>query len=186
MTTRLYELKQLLNLYYSGLTTPDDEKRLSELFESIETLPDDLVADRDIIMSVTASYAPEVPESMAGEVARLVDKLERQERLHFAGRRWFAFAGVAASLAIVVSLILFIVNNSSPNPHEITDPQTAFNETARALIMVSESLNKTEAYTVESGQLPAKITFIDDSLFDEEYDEFYTDSLYTEMTDEKI
>ena len=44
MKSEHYELKQLLNLYYSGLTTPDDEMRLIEMFASIDELPDDLAA----------------------------------------------------------------------------------------------------------------------------------------------
>lgn len=52
MKSEHYELKQLLNLYYSGLTTPDDEMRLIEMFASIDELPDDLAADRDIVMSL--------------------------------------------------------------------------------------------------------------------------------------
>lgn len=184
MTTEHYELKQLLNLYYSGLTTPDDEKRLIMMFKSIKDIPDDMIADRDIIMNLSVSEPVDLPDGAKENMSRFIDKLERQERRYAAGRRFIAFTGVAASLAIVVSLVLFIVHNSTPNPNEITDPQTAYNETERALLMVSESLNKTGEFMDEASHTLSKITFIDDSLFEDEY--LYEDSIYNDLNNEQI
>lgn len=184
MKSEHYELKQLLNLYYSGLTTPDDEMRLIEMFASIDELPDDLAVDRDIVMSLHRGTCVDIPDGAVDSVSRLIDKLDRQDHRYAVGRKFFAFAGVAASLAIVVTFILFIVNSSTPNPNEITDPQTAYNETERALIMVSESLNKTDAFMDEANHVLSKITFIDDSLFED--DEVYDDSIYNELNDEQL
>ena len=184
MTTKHYELRQLLNLYYSGLTTPDDERRLIKMFESVEDLPEDMIADRDIIMNLSAHKPVEIPEGAKESLGNYIDKLERQERRYATGRRFITLTGIAASLAIVVSLILFIVQNSTPNPNEITDPQTAYNETERALLMVSESLNKTGEFMDEASHTLSKITFIDDSLFEEE--DLYEDSIYNDVNDEQI
>ncbi len=183
MMTEHYELKQLLNLYYSGLTTPDDEKRLVKMFESIDELPEELAADRDIVIAL-AGEEVEIPKEAPVIIGMLVDKLESRDKRYAAGRRFIAFTGVAASLAIVVSLVLFIVRNGTPNPYEITDPQTAFNETERALLMVSEGLNKTDAFMDEASHTLSKITFIDDSLFEEEY--IFEDSVYNDVDDERI
>lgn len=185
MKSEHYKLKQLLNLYYSGLTTPDDERRLIEMFDAIDELPADMIADRDIVTALHDDVAIDVPDAAADNISLFIDKLARQERRAAAGRKFFAYGGVAASLAIVVSLILFIVKSSTPNPNEITAPQTAYNETARAILMVSESLNKTGAFMNEANHILSKITFIDDSLFEED-DELYDDSIYNELNDGKF
>lgn len=173
MTKKIYELKQLLSLYYGGLSTPDNEKRMIDLFGEIgDQLPADLIVERDVMTALSsAKNQIEIPSGMDKRLSLLVDKLERQESRRFIGRRWITLAGVAASLAILVTIITFIVKNSSPNPHEITDPQTAFNETERALMMVSESLNRTDAVINEAGTTLSKITFLDDSLFEDDDEE---------------
>lgn len=178
MTTEIYEIRQLLNLYYGGIATLEDEKRLCSLLESATLLPDDLVRDRDIILSLKASRAPEIPAGMAADLMRLVDRLEYVERRKVRGHQWIAFSGIAVSLAIVISIVMFIARNGSPNPHEITDLPTAFNETERALMMVSESLNKTGDFFDETNSAIPKITLIDDTLCDEDYDSLLEDSLY--------
>ncbi len=187
MSTEFYEIRQLLNLYYGGLTTPDDEKKLISLLQREEHLPDDIASDRDIVMALAAGHAADVPDGMTDSIMRLVERLELEERRNVAGRHLIALAGVAASLAIVVSVIMFLVKSSSPNPHEITDPQTAFNETERALLMVSESLNKTGAFINETNDGVSQVTFIDgDSLYDDEEDYLFEDSLNEEIPDENI
>lgn len=50
--------------------------------------------------------------------------------------------------------------------------------------MVSESLNKTDAFMDEANHVLSKITFIDDSLFED--DEVYDDSIYNELNDEQL
>ncbi len=183
MKSEHYELRQLLNLYYGGLTTPDDEKRLVRMLEEAENLPEELAADRDIVAALSEGVSVDVPDDALGNISLMIDKLDRQERRNAAGRRFVAFAGVAASLAIVVTLVLFIVKGSTHNPNEITDPQTAYNETERALLMVSESLNKTGEFMDEATRVLSKITFPDDSLYE---DDFYGDSINNEIDNDRI
>ncbi|MDE6457621.1 MAG: hypothetical protein K2L31_03365, partial [Muribaculum sp.] len=65
MKSEHYKLKQLLNLYYSGLTTPDDERRLIEMFDAINELPADMIADRHIVTALHDDVAIDVPDAAA-------------------------------------------------------------------------------------------------------------------------
>lgn len=56
---------------------------------------------------------------------------------------------VAASAAVLIG-IGYIIKRSAHNPYEVTDPKTAFNETRRALLLVSDGLKSTDAFINEA------------------------------------
>ena len=89
---------------------------------------------------------------MADELSALAERLDRQERISRRGHRWVAATSVAASIAIIVSVIVFIARSSSTDPYEITDPQLAETEAHKALLLVSEALDNADGSIIEAGR----------------------------------
>ncbi len=88
-----------------------------------------------------------------------------------------AIASVAASVAILLTATVFVVKDSSSSVYELTDPQEAQDETQRALLLVSECLNKADRKAEETDMLLERLGF-DMSMFEDDSME-YDDSLMT-------
>ena len=138
------ETRQLLKLYYSGMSSLDDERRLLKLLSSSD-LPDHLEEDRKLLLAIYAKddSMPALPDSFAENLSRHIDRLDRNSRLFNRGHRWTVACSIAASVAIVATMLVFLLKNNI-SPYEITDPQIAGVETTKALMLVSESLDKTD------------------------------------------
>lgn len=144
MNEEIYQIKQLLNLYYSGLSSQIDEKRLDRYFADMKSVPEELIVDRDLYIASRKRPHIEVPEDLGPQLGLLIDHLEHQEHTHNRGRRWITTGSVAAGVAIVISLATFFFFGSESNPYEITDPQIASFETEKALLEVSASLKRAD------------------------------------------
>lgn len=171
MTQQIHTIKQLLNLYYGGLASIDDERRLVEFFTTETDIPDELQADRDIVLSLARLGEIRIPDGMADEISALAERLDRQERISRRGHRWVAVTSVAASIAIIVSVIVFIARSASTNPYEITDPQLAETEAHKALLLASETLDNADVSIMDAGR--ALSLFVP-------YDSISNDTIYTE------
>lgn len=152
MTLQIHTVKQLLNLYYGGLASTDDERRLVEFFTTETDIPCELQDDRDVVLSLARLGEVRIPDGMADELSALAERLDRQERISRRGHRWVAATSVAASIAIIVSVIVFIARSSSTDPYEITDPQLAETEAHKALLLVSEALDNSDGSIIEAGR----------------------------------
>ena len=117
MNEEIYQIKQLLNLYYSGLSSQIDEKRLDRYFADMKSVPEELIVDRDLYIASRKRPHIEVPEDLGPQLGLLIDHLERQEQTHNRGRRWITTGSVAAGVAIVISLATFFFFCSESNPY---------------------------------------------------------------------
>jgi hypothetical protein len=87
MTLQIHTVKQLLNLYYGGLASTDDERRLVEFFTTETDIPCELQDDRDVVLSLARLGEVRIPDGMADELSALAERLDRQERISRRGHR---------------------------------------------------------------------------------------------------
>ena len=95
------EMLQLLERYYDGLTTPEEERRLREWLES-DGCPEAYIKDRDAMRLLAQPGPATVPDGMAERLARAVRHSARRRVLRWTG--WGMVAGVALVLAIGIAL----------------------------------------------------------------------------------
>lgn len=123
MNDRTYtylEIRGLLDRWYAGETTPDDERRLAGLLASAGTdLPADLAADSALFAELTQLKTEETP--VPGELDRRIDSAIEREMSGAAGfgkavRRRIAagIAGAAAVCAVVAGVFLHIPQTDAP------------------------------------------------------------------------
>lgn len=117
MTTDINHIKSLLEKYYEGMTTPEEEKTLTEYFSSATDIPEELEADRKLfaVLGDTSSYA-DLPADLDARIMAAVDNTtgakEKPTRRRFS---WITVTGIAAAAAAIVVFLTMI-----PYPTDIT------------------------------------------------------------------
>ena len=141
------EIRKLLDRFYLGETTLEEEKILQEYFSSA-SIPEELMPDRDLFGSLeNASDSVAVPESLN---QKILDVINKQEKKMVRTRRIsvFSLSGLAAGLLVVIALYVgyfradapgLLASNQMTDTYE--DPQDAYEEAKRTLAYVSAKLN---------------------------------------------
>ncbi|MBS4058707.1 MAG: hypothetical protein KGZ82_15445 [Bacteroidales bacterium] len=134
------EIERLLEKFYNGETSLQEEALLREWFASAE-IPSHLA-------SLKAQFAPdlvkskaELPDEAFDEAFfQLIDQHEKTHKAYSLRKMIYAGLGLAASLAIMLSIYL----EFKPRTIEDTfnDPALAYEEVQRAMLFVSSKLNK--------------------------------------------
>ena len=140
------EIRKLLDRFYTGETTLEEEKILQDYFSS-SSLPEELIPDRDLLRSLgNASDSVAVPEGMN---QKILDVIDQQEKKLVRTRRIsvFSLSGLAAGLLVVIALYVgyFKADRPARFAYQMTDtyenPQDAYEEARRTLAYVSAKLN---------------------------------------------
>jgi hypothetical protein len=135
------ELKQLLEKYYSGESTPEEETFLREYFNG-DYIPEGFEAEREIFSYYTESAS--IPEPADGFENRIMDAIDLSERV-ISGpikiRRYLIpIMSAAASILIIAGSYFFFVRNNQLKD-TYSDPKMAYAETMKILIDVSSKMN---------------------------------------------
>ena len=139
------EIRKLLDRFYAGETTLEEEQILQDYFSST-SIPEELMSDRDLFRSLGTSDSVVVPEGLN---QKILDVIDQQEKKMVRTRRIsvFSLSGLAAGLLVVIALYVgyFRVDRPSKLAHQITDtyenPQDAYEEARKTLAFVSAKLN---------------------------------------------
>lgn len=132
-------IDKLLELFYAGETTLEEEDLLRNFFRS-DQVPERLKADQ--IQFLMYSESQNV-EPLGEEFDRkLLSKMETKPKRTI--QRWmYSFSGVAAAILVVVLLWTDgFFRADKPLPGTINNPELAFAETQKALQMISSNLNQ--------------------------------------------
>ena len=133
-------IKELLEKFYSGETSLEEEATLKRFFAE-EIVPERLRTDQELFCSLTGNE----------EDSTLDDDFDKAVLAQIAGKsfRWgrhqwtYTLSGLAAAALIIISLWIggvFSVQRQLPGT--INNPQVAYAETKKALMEVSDNLNK--------------------------------------------
>jgi hypothetical protein len=140
------EIRKLLDRFYLGETTLEEEKILQDYFFS-SSIPEELLPDRDLFRSLgNAGDSVAVPEGLNQKILKVIDQ---QDKKVIRTRRItvFSLSGLAAGLLVVIALYVgyFKTDNPARLAHQMTDtyedPQDAYEEARRTLTFVSTKLN---------------------------------------------
>ncbi len=146
MSTQLKDIYRLLELFYDGNTSPGQEEELYIYF-STGNVPEDLLHEKDIFLrfyNLNRNEKINIPAGLENKLSEVIEKLDsetgtlKNKKL----KLWMQVGTIAASVAIFVSALIFVQNdNEYILADTYTDPQEAYEETQRALLLVSSKLN---------------------------------------------
>jgi len=139
------EIRKLLDRFYTGETTLEEEQILQDYFSST-SIPEELMPDRDLFRTLGTSDSVAVPEGLN---QKILDVIDQQEKKVVRTRRIsvFSLSGLAAGLLVVIALYMGYFRADRPGmlAHQLTDtyenPQDAYEEARRTLAYVSAKLN---------------------------------------------
>jgi len=141
------EIRKLLDRFYRGETTLEEEQILQKYFSSA-SVPEELMPDRNLFRSLgNAGDSVTVPEGLN---QKILDVIDQQEKKVVRTRRIsiFSLSGLAAGLLVVIALYVgyfredgpgWLASNQMSDTYE--DPQDAYEEARRTLAYVSDKLN---------------------------------------------
>lgn len=137
-----HEIEKLLEKYFSGESTLEDEKALREFF-SRDDVPANLVKLRPYFGFLQAERSIELPN--ADFDARITSRLKEPKlvRLMDLRRPWIYWvSGVAASVLILVAVFVRFDPLTRPVKDTYQDPQVAYHEATKILLFVAGKFNK--------------------------------------------
>ncbi len=135
------EIRRLLERYYAGESSLDDEVSLKKFF-SREYVPEDLLEEKEIFRYYLQSS--DVPEPSADFEDSIFSALDAEDRRYesLKHRRIFStFSGIAAALLMLTATYFFFIKKSQPQD-TFSDPEIAYAETMKILHDVSDRLNR--------------------------------------------
>lgn len=136
------KLSVLLSRFYEAQTSEQEEERLKQMIADSSASDEELTAEeKDFFSQMFPSEGFE--QRMAEHIDSLTKERKRKARIVDMRRgKWIA--GIAASVAIVVSVGLYLNRQDSESIYTDTynSPEEAYQETKYALSMFSNTLNK--------------------------------------------
>jgi hypothetical protein len=140
MDMKTNEVKALLQKYYDGLTTPQEESNLEAYFINNQT-DSEFETDRLHFLAVGSMRDEDipVPPDLESSVLSILSKEQKSQK---AGNRKIIYLvlSVAAGLLLMVSTFVFLSGQNKIQT--ITDPGIAYAESRQALVMVSKFFNE--------------------------------------------
>jgi hypothetical protein len=135
------ELNRLLEKYYNGESTEEEERNLREYFNE-KNVPKGYETEKEIFRYYMA--AGEVPEPSIDFEARILagidDASDSNKGSQKTRKLILTYMSAAAGLLILAGSYFFFVHKAEPGD-TFTDPEIAYAETIKVLMAVSSQLN---------------------------------------------
>ncbi len=139
------EIRALLDKYYKGETTLDEEKTLRKYFLDNPDVSEEFIVDKEQFIMFDKAAKMDVPfDDFEERLERLIDDQKLIQPAFKSTRFWIRVAGVAASILIVFSVynsFKYFVNKPE-DKGTFDDPVIAYEETKKALYFVSAKFNQ--------------------------------------------
>ena len=144
------QLRQMLERFYRGETTLEEEKELQAYFSSTK-VAEEFIPDKDLFQSFksgeeTAAVPEDLNQKIIASIDRAEEKAVRTRRISL-----FSLSGLAAGLLILIAVYLFFLRNGDPVTFLATnqqwsdtyeDPIEAYESAKGAMMYVSAKLNQ--------------------------------------------
>lgn len=115
MNSKEKEIRRLLDLYYSGATTRDEERELSAMLRDAGPLSPDLEREREIFEMLSDDEETPIPASTDRRILDAVEGEIRQSRIKIARRRLWLIIGSAAACILAGLLVArLLVDTNAP------------------------------------------------------------------------
>ncbi len=106
MTTS--RLRKLLEAYYGGTTTPQEEQMLREYFAQAADVPAEFRIDAAMFKAMSYIEETHMPDDLEQRIlATTVEKPSRPALI-----RWLPYAGVAAAVAVILTLCVRLMHHT--------------------------------------------------------------------------
>lgn len=129
------KVKILLEKYYKGESTIEDENALMEYFQNND-VNEDLIDDKNLFLGLydLKNEKVPVPDGLKKDILNRIKPLQKPKtiKLNF-------IISVAASVIIIISSLFFINHNKNLGTYD--NPELAYLETKEALYTVSKYFN---------------------------------------------
>lgn len=134
------EIKRLLDKYYDGTSTSEEELLLKKFF-SEENIPQDLSDEKEIFRYyIQAAEIPEPSTDFEERIISAINPEETQSAVLKRRRLFITLSGIAAAMLILAGSYFFFTNRSELRD-TYSDPEIAYAETMKILYDVSIRLN---------------------------------------------
>ena len=140
------KVRKILERFYQGETSLEEEKWLQDYFSST-AVPEELLPDKELFQTFGSSNETiAVPGDLN---KKILDRLDREEHRELRAKRisLFSLSGLAAGLLVLIAVYLFflrtedstlLATNQWTDTYE--DPVAAYEEAKRTLAFVSSKL----------------------------------------------
>jgi hypothetical protein len=142
-------IEELLEKYWNGETSLDEEQQLKAFFRS-DDVPASMKTTADLFRFFEAERSNAVEENFDRSVAKQLR--QRRGGKVVAMMSFARVARIAAGIAVVVASVYFVreeVRKAYPEEMMLEDtyddPRVAFEETKKALMMISKSFGKAKS-----------------------------------------
>lgn len=150
------DINKLLHSFYEGETSREEERMLYEFF-SEGNIPEDMIPEKRIFLQLYSPQEDNAPLHLEEKLNTLIDNLAKNEKITQAQRialpikqmnkTWRWAISIAASILIMLSagIFAYFENNKIKNQMLVdtfSDPEKAYIETQKTLLLVSGKLNK--------------------------------------------
>ncbi|HER09290.1 MAG TPA: hypothetical protein ENO20_10320 [Bacteroides sp.] len=142
------QLRKMLERFYRGETTLEEEKQLHEYFASTK-VPEEFIPDKELFRTFqSGDDAVSVPGDLDQKIIASIDQAERRA-VRTRRISVFSLSGLAAGLLILIAVYLFFIRQDDSHSFlaanewsdTYEDPVEAYEEARNAMMYVSEKLN---------------------------------------------
>jgi hypothetical protein len=141
------KVRKMLERFYRGETTLEEEKWLQDYFSSA-TVPGELLPDKDLFRALgPAGETIPVPGDLNKKILETIDRVNHKE-VRTRRISIYSLSGLAAGLLALVAVYVFFLRTDHPfmmagrQPADTyVDPVEAYKEAKRTLAYVSSKLN---------------------------------------------
>jgi hypothetical protein len=155
----LKRIRNLLDRYYDGQSSPQEEQELRHFFRQATRLPADLRSEQEWFAAYD-QMAAETPDAGFEErlMAGVLQTGDKTGRRMVRSRRLFYAVSVAASLLIILTTLWLTISDHPLRVNRqladtYTSPDEAYAEAKQTLYMVSDMLNRGTANLQNLGKL---------------------------------
>ncbi|MBN1791863.1 MAG: hypothetical protein JW830_15290 [Bacteroidales bacterium] len=138
------QVKLLLTKYFDGETTLEEERMLQGYFSDETEIPDELITYRQQFMLLSSSARTEYDTGKLDlRISEMIDNLDAAMPEQGRSKALFRYLAAASIILMLgVSGILIYQARSNAVRDTYSDPQIAYQEAQRALMYVSQKMNK--------------------------------------------
>lgn len=175
-------IKVLIDAFYNGETSVEQEKYLLNYFEN-ENVAEELLGEKEIFLRMYQAEDIEVPEHLDTKLSNLIDQLAGEEKsttpvyqIKPDRKKMWIWMSSAACIIILVAAGFLLNESRNTGRHIVasseihlkdtyTDPGQAQAEAEKALILVSSNFNKgIDQLSMVSANLQKTGSILDKSL----------------------
>lgn len=136
------QIETLLERYFNGETSLEDEKKLRDFFQK-ENIPPHLLSLKAQFEYFANEHEHEyLAKSFDDKILNEIGNGEKRHQRSIRRRYLYTASGIAASILIILSIFFKLDPLTSKVEDTFDDPMTAYLETKKALLFVSETFNK--------------------------------------------